>query len=45
MKLKKSIRKLYDLGSRFDIAAERVIVAAIKKLKKKKLKKKKLKKR
>jgi hypothetical protein len=45
MKLKKSIRKLYDLGSRFDIAAERIIVATIKKLKKKKLKKKKLKKR
>ena len=33
MKLKKSIRKLYDLGSRFDIAAERAIVAMIKKMK------------
>ena len=40
MKLKKSIRKLYDLGSRFDIAAERAIVAVIKKLKKRKKKKK-----
>lgn len=35
MKIQKQIRKLYDLGSRFEIAAERAIAALVKKLRKK----------
>lgn len=33
-KIKKAIRKLYDLGSRYETAAERAIAALIKKLRK-----------
>ena len=36
MKNQSRIRKLYDLGSRFEIAAERAIAALIRKLIKKK---------
>lgn len=35
-KVKKAIRTLYDLGSRFEARAERAIAALIKKLRKKK---------
>ena len=35
-KVKKAIRELYDLGSRFEARAERAIAALIKKLRKKK---------
>lgn len=37
-KVKKAIRTLYDLGSRFEARAERAIAALIKKLKKRKKK-------
>ena len=37
-KVKKAIRTLYDLGSRFEARAERAIAALIKKLRKKKKK-------
>ena len=33
-KIRKRIRKLYDLGSRFETAAERAVAALVRKLRK-----------
>ena len=35
MKISKTIRKLYDLGSRFEITAERTIAGLVRKILKK----------